>query len=133
MCNEHTKAEFKYYKYQACVSHHQECSMDIRKEMSRSIFLAGGVTQLPGLVDRLTTELDNLTPPAIRPKVRRVGSYSIHIDLVLTIKMLKVYGIFLLHVVMLIYTHSSNLHLPFQLICTHELCTHVCPKNLNII
>ncbi|KAK7071836.1 hypothetical protein SK128_000429, partial [Halocaridina rubra] len=45
-----------------------ECSMDIRKEMSRSIFLAGGVTQLPGLVDRLTTEIDNLTPPAIRPK-----------------------------------------------------------------
>lgn len=43
--------------------------MDIRKEMSRSIFLAGGVTQLPGLNDRLTTELDNLTPPAIRPKV----------------------------------------------------------------
>ena len=43
--------------------------MDIRKEMSRSVFLAGGVTQLPGLVDRLTTEIDNLTPPAIRPKV----------------------------------------------------------------
>ena len=50
--------------------------MDIRKEMSRSIFLAGGVTQLPGLVDRLTTELDNLTPPAIRPKVRQ-GGYSL--------------------------------------------------------
>lgn len=49
--------------------------MDIRKEMSRSIFLAGGVTQLPGLNDRLTTELDNLTPPAIRPKVRRAGEW----------------------------------------------------------
>ena len=47
----------------------QECSMDIRKEMSRSIFLAGGVTQLPGFAERLTTEMDNLTPPAIRPKV----------------------------------------------------------------
>ncbi|XP_076064584.1 uncharacterized protein LOC143038846 [Oratosquilla oratoria] len=47
----------------------QECSMDIRKEMSRSIFLVGGASQLPGLAERLTTELDNLTPPAIRPKV----------------------------------------------------------------
>ncbi|XP_063887293.1 serine-rich adhesin for platelets-like isoform X2 [Scylla paramamosain] len=54
-----------------------ECSMDIRKEMSRSIFLAGGVTQLPGLVDRLTTELDNLTPPAIRPKVH-ASPYRYH-------------------------------------------------------
>ncbi|KAF2365593.1 Pleckstrin domain [Trinorchestia longiramus] len=55
----------------------QECSMDIRKEMSRSIFLAGGVTQLPGLADRLTAELDNLTPPAIRPKVH-VSPYRYH-------------------------------------------------------
>lgn len=54
-----------------------ECSMDIRKEMSRSIFLAGGVTQLPGLVDRLTTEIDNLTPPAIRPKVH-ASPYRYH-------------------------------------------------------
>ncbi|KAK4319682.1 hypothetical protein Pmani_009416 [Petrolisthes manimaculis] len=54
-----------------------ECSMDIRKEMSRSIFLAGGVTQMPGLVDRLTTELDNLTPPAIRPKVH-ASPYRYH-------------------------------------------------------
>ncbi|XP_018019806.1 actin, alpha skeletal muscle [Hyalella azteca] len=54
-----------------------ECSMDIRKEMSRSIFLAGGVTQLPGLADRLTAELDNLTPPAIRPKVH-VSPYRYH-------------------------------------------------------
>ncbi|CAL4061323.1 unnamed protein product [Meganyctiphanes norvegica] len=55
----------------------QECSMDIRKEMSRSIFLSGGVSQLPGLTDRLTTELDNLTPPAIRPKVHS-SPYSYH-------------------------------------------------------
>ncbi|XP_066965936.1 uncharacterized protein [Macrobrachium rosenbergii] len=54
-----------------------ECSMDIRKEMSRSIFLAGGVTQLPGLVERLTTEIDNLTPPAIRPKVH-ASPYRYH-------------------------------------------------------
>ncbi|XP_069994038.1 uncharacterized protein [Penaeus vannamei] len=54
-----------------------ECSMDIRKEMSRSIFLAGGVTQLPGLTDRLTTEIDNLTPPAIRPKVH-ASPYRYH-------------------------------------------------------
>ncbi|XP_042889059.1 uncharacterized protein LOC122264288 isoform X2 [Penaeus japonicus] len=54
-----------------------ECSMDIRKEMSRSIFLAGGVTQVPGLVDRLTTEIDNLTPPAIRPKVH-ASPYRYH-------------------------------------------------------
>ncbi|XP_071514586.1 uncharacterized protein [Panulirus ornatus] len=54
-----------------------ECSMDIRKEMSRSIFLAGGVTQLPGFIDRLTTEIDNLTPPAIRPKVH-ASPYRYH-------------------------------------------------------
>jgi len=51
--------------------------MDIRKEMSRSIFLSGGVSQLPGLTERLTTELDNLTPPAIRPKVH-ASPYSYH-------------------------------------------------------
>jgi len=55
----------------------QECSMDIRKEMSRSIFLAGGVTQLSGFSERLTTEVDNLTPPAIRPKVH-VSPYRYH-------------------------------------------------------
>ncbi|MCL4141281.1 UNVERIFIED_CONTAM: hypothetical protein GTU68_036182 [Idotea baltica] len=55
----------------------QECSMDIRKEMSRSVFLVGGVTQMPGLVDRLTVELDNLTPPAIRPKVH-ASPYRYH-------------------------------------------------------
>lgn len=51
--------------------------MDIRKEMSRSIFLVGGVSLLPGIADRLTTELDNLTPPAIRPKVTDVTQCTI--------------------------------------------------------
>ncbi|XP_022244923.1 uncharacterized protein LOC106462082 isoform X2 [Limulus polyphemus] len=47
----------------------QECSMDIRREMVRSIYLSGGVTLLPGFAERLETEIDRLTPPAIVPKV----------------------------------------------------------------
>ena len=51
--------------------------MDIRKEMSRSIFLVGGTTQLPGVGSRLELELDNLTPPAIRPRVH-ASPYRYH-------------------------------------------------------
>ena len=43
--------------------------MDIRKEMVRSIYLAGGVTLLPGFAERLQAEMDKLTPPSVTPKV----------------------------------------------------------------
>lgn len=46
-----------------------ECSMDVRKEMTKSIFLCGGMTMIPGLADRLQTEVDKLTPPSLTPKV----------------------------------------------------------------
>ncbi|KAG1658682.1 actin [Nymphon striatum] len=46
-----------------------ECSMDVRKEMTRSIYLCGGVTLIPGFADRLQKEVDKLTPPSLTPKV----------------------------------------------------------------
>lgn len=55
----------------------QECSLDVRKEMSRSIYLSGGVTVLPGFPERLQIELDHLTPPAIFPKVH-ASPYRAH-------------------------------------------------------
>lgn len=48
----------------------QECSMDARKTMARSVFLAGGLTMLPGFAERLREELAALLPPAAQPKVR---------------------------------------------------------------
>ncbi|KAG0421684.1 hypothetical protein HPB47_002433 [Ixodes persulcatus] len=47
----------------------QECSMDIRREMARSIYLSGGLTLLPGFAERLQAELDILTPDTVTPKV----------------------------------------------------------------
>uniref|UniRef100_A0A1S4M122 Actin, putative n=1 Tax=Ixodes scapularis TaxID=6945 RepID=A0A1S4M122_IXOSC len=47
----------------------QECSMDIRREMARSIYLSGGLTLLPGFAERLQAELDTLTPDTVTPKV----------------------------------------------------------------
>ncbi|CAN7941758.1 unnamed protein product, partial [Ixodes hexagonus] len=47
----------------------QECSMDIRREMARSIYLSGGLTLLPGFAERLQAELDLLTPDTVTPKV----------------------------------------------------------------
>ena len=44
-----------------------ECSLDVRKEMSRSIFLSGGATMIPGLSGRLEAELEKLLPG--RPRV----------------------------------------------------------------
>lgn len=48
----------------------QECGVDIRKEMVRSIFLSGGVTMLPNFAERLEAEVDRLTPSHLVPKVR---------------------------------------------------------------
>ncbi|XP_059468680.1 uncharacterized protein LOC132192643 [Neocloeon triangulifer] len=47
----------------------RECSMDVRKEMTRSIFLSGGVTMLPGFAERLHAEVDKVTPKSLQPKV----------------------------------------------------------------
>ncbi|XP_064487159.1 uncharacterized protein LOC135399259 isoform X2 [Ornithodoros turicata] len=47
----------------------QECSMDIRREMARSIYLSGAGTLLPGLPQRLESELDALLPSSVSPKV----------------------------------------------------------------
>ncbi|KAG8234451.1 hypothetical protein J437_LFUL014197 [Ladona fulva] len=55
----------------------QECSLDIRKEMVRNIFVSGGVTMLPGFTTRLVKEVDQLTPPAITPKVH-ASPYRYH-------------------------------------------------------
>ncbi|KAG8195652.1 hypothetical protein JTE90_004987 [Oedothorax gibbosus] len=61
--------------------HHaiQECGVDLRREMSRSIYLSGGVTLLPGLVERLQTEVDKLTPKTITPKVH-ASEYRYHMS-----------------------------------------------------
>ena len=52
-----------------------ECSLDVRKEVSRSIFLSGGTTMLPGFNHRLEAELEKLLP--VRPKVH-ASPYRYH-------------------------------------------------------
>ena len=47
----------------------QDCDIDVRKEMARSIYLSGGVTMLPGFPERLESEIDNITPSHLIPKV----------------------------------------------------------------
>ena len=47
----------------------KECSMDARKTMARSVFLAGGLTMLPGFPERLHAELQRLLPSTVVPKV----------------------------------------------------------------
>ncbi len=44
----------------------RECGVDARREVTRSVFLAGGLTLMPGLRERLETELTRLTPVAPR-------------------------------------------------------------------
>ena len=44
-----------------------ECSLDVRKEVTQSIFLSGGLTMLPGFKQRLEAELEKLLPA--RPRV----------------------------------------------------------------
>uniref|UniRef100_A0A6P8J606 Uncharacterized protein LOC116306834 n=1 Tax=Actinia tenebrosa TaxID=6105 RepID=A0A6P8J606_ACTTE len=39
------------------------CSMDVRKQMCRSIYLSGGGSMLPGFPERLQTEVSALLPP----------------------------------------------------------------------
>ena len=52
-----------------------ECSLDARKEVTRSIFLSGGLTMIPGFNHRLETELEKLLP--MRPKVH-ASPYRYH-------------------------------------------------------
>ena len=44
-----------------------ECSLDVRREVSQSIFLSGGLTMLPGFKQRLEAELEKILP--VRPRV----------------------------------------------------------------
>ena len=46
----------------------RECSMDVRKEITQSIFLAGGLSMIPGFRERLELELEKLSP-ATKPRV----------------------------------------------------------------
>ncbi|KAK8772952.1 hypothetical protein V5799_012518 [Amblyomma americanum] len=55
----------------------QECSLDVRRQMARSVFLSGGLSLLPGLPQRLQTELDALTPESLQPKVH-ASPYRAH-------------------------------------------------------
>ena len=52
-----------------------ECSLDARKEVTRSIFLSGGTTMVPGFNHRLESELEKLLPA--RPKVH-ASPYRYH-------------------------------------------------------
>lgn len=55
----------------------QSSSMDLRREMARSIYLCGGMSRIPGLADRLEHELKQLLPPTITVKVN-CSDYSYH-------------------------------------------------------
>lgn len=55
----------------------KECSMDIRREMARSIYISGGVSLLHGFAERLQAEVDKLTPPTVTPKVH-ASPYRYH-------------------------------------------------------
>jgi len=45
------------------------CDVDIRKDLYANIVLSGGTTMYPGMVDRLTKEVTQLAPPAMKIKV----------------------------------------------------------------
>ena len=47
----------------------QESGVDVRRELARNIYLSGGVTLLKGFARRLASEVDRLTPPALKIKV----------------------------------------------------------------
>ena len=54
----------------------RECSMDVRREITQSIFLAGGLALIPGLRERLELELEKLSP-ATKPRVH-ASPYRYH-------------------------------------------------------
>ncbi|XP_071081658.1 uncharacterized protein [Haliotis cracherodii] len=47
----------------------QACPMDSRRRMFRAVYLSGGVTMMPGFVDRLQHELMKLAPPSVPVEV----------------------------------------------------------------
>ncbi|XP_037087536.1 actin, cytoskeletal 4-like [Pollicipes pollicipes] len=47
----------------------QACSVDSRRQLMRSVYLAGGATLLPAWPERLQAELDALSPPSVTPRV----------------------------------------------------------------
>ena len=52
-------------------------SVESRRELLRTVCLSGGVTQLPGLAERLQLELDQLATGPFTPRVSsnsRLGS-----------------------------------------------------------
>lgn len=53
----------------------KECGMDVRKEMTQSIFLSGGLTLIPGFRKRLELEIEKLTP--VKPRVH-ASPYRYH-------------------------------------------------------
>lgn len=55
----------------------QSSSMDLRREMARSIFLCGGMSRIPGLKERLEKELKQMLPPTLTVIVN-VSDYSYH-------------------------------------------------------
>jgi len=46
-----------------------KCDIDLRRDLYANIVLSGGTTTFPGLAERLTNELEALSPPASRIKV----------------------------------------------------------------
>lgn len=53
----------------------RECGVDVRKEVTQSIFLAGGLTMMPGFKERLEAEVEKLTPA--KPRVH-ASPYRYH-------------------------------------------------------
>lgn len=43
--------------------------MDLRREMAKSIYLAGGMSRIPNLVERLEREIKQLLPQSLNVKV----------------------------------------------------------------
>ncbi len=54
----------------------RECSMDVRKEVTQSIFLSGGLSLIPGIRERIELELEKLSP-ATKPRVH-ASPYRYH-------------------------------------------------------
>lgn len=55
----------------------QSTSMDLRKEMAQNILLCGGMSQIPGLPERLEKELKPLFPPTVKIKIN-CSPFSYH-------------------------------------------------------
>ena len=55
----------------------QSTSIDLRREMAKSIYLSGGMSRIPGLVERLDAELRKLLPANLSVKVN-CAEHSYH-------------------------------------------------------